>query len=234
MDLEEAFSRLNISVDLIPVGSSNRPGTSIQPTHITIHNTANSDPGADAAMHAVYVKGADARRRKVSWHFTVDDRQCFKHLPTNELAWHAGAGNERSVAIEVCQNQGINKAAAMERASLLAAVLMSFYGIPPERVVTHQFWTGKDCPEVILREPGGFQAFRQRARNFLDQLARPESASPEANDIIDPLGVPEAAPEVVQPEAIGTLEERVARLEYLVAQLTAENSALQNQLLEAE
>lgn len=39
MTQDEAYERLNIEIDLIPTGSSNRPGTRIQPTYITIHNT---------------------------------------------------------------------------------------------------------------------------------------------------------------------------------------------------
>jgi hypothetical protein len=176
MTHEEAIRKLNITVDLIPAGRSNRPGTRITPTHITIHNTANSDPGANAAMHAGYVKGADARRRKVSWHFTVDDKRVFKHLPSNEKAFHAGSGNGRSVAIEVCENRGIDKAACIDRAALLTAVMMEAYNIPRERVVPHKSWTGKDCPRVLLREPGGFDAFRDRAARWLDEL-RPAGGS---------------------------------------------------------
>lgn len=176
MTHEEAIRKLNITVDLIPAGRSNRPGTRITPTHITIHNTANSDPGANAAMHAGYVKGPDARRRKVSWHFTVDDKRVFKHLPSNEKAFHAGSGNGRSVAIEVCENRGIDKAACIDRAALLTAVMMEAYNIPRERVVPHKSWTGKDCPRVLLREPGGFDAFRDRAARWLDEL-RPAGGS---------------------------------------------------------
>lgn len=235
MKLNDAFARLNITVDLIPPTLSNRPGTPMHPTFITIHNTANNSPDADARMHAEYLKGADARRRKVSWHFTMDDTRCVKHIPTNEVAWHAGPANTQSIAIEVCQHRGINKAEAIERASLLTAVLMSFYGIDAQHVVTHKFWTGKDCPEVILREAGGFEAFRRRAQDFLSQLAHPEAAFDRAiAEVIDPLPMLEAAPEEIAPPVSGTLEERVARLEQLVAQMTAEHVAIQNQTYEAD
>lgn len=235
MKREEAYARLNISVDLIPRTSSNRPGTPLHPTHITIHNTANNDPDADAQMHARYVKGADARRRKVSWHFTVDDKRCVKHLPTNEVAWHAGSGNTQSIAIEVCQNQGIDQAEAITRASLLTAVLMSFYGIDSQHVVSHHFWTGKDCPEVILRDPGGFAAFRLQAQGFLMQLAQPEGAfAPESDEFVDPLPTLEAAPDEIEQPLSGTLDERVAQLEQIVARLAAENTAVKNQVFEAD
>jgi N-acetylmuramoyl-L-alanine amidase CwlA len=72
MQLDQAFAELNIVQDFIPAGNSNRPGRKLTPTAITIHNTDNDSVGANAAAHAKYQKGADARKREVSWHFTVD------------------------------------------------------------------------------------------------------------------------------------------------------------------
>jgi hypothetical protein len=185
---DEAFARLNVQVDLIPAGASNRPGTPIVPTHITIHNTANAGPGADALMHARYVKGPDARKRQVSWHFTVDDRVCIKHLPTREKGWHAGSGNGRSIGIEICEHAGIDRNAAIDRASLLTAVLALALDIPVEHVVPHRFWTGKDCPRVVLREAGGFEAFRARVADYLEQLRAPATFALASTD-----GVPTRA-----------------------------------------
>ncbi len=263
MTHEEAIRKLNITVDLIPAGLSNRPGTRITPTHITIHNTANSDPGADAAMHARYVKGPDARRRKVSWHFTVDDKRVFKHLPSNEKAFHAGSGNGRSVAIEVCENKGIDKAACIDRAALLTAVMMEAYNIPRERVVPHKSWTGKDCPRVLLREPGGFDAFRDRAARWLEELRpaggarsldrggmedamRDESADDGDEASIHGGGMmPDFPPEMMELAdlAPGTEPEpgeddaggddRVAELERMVGRLALENYHLRRALEES-
>jgi hypothetical protein len=262
MTYEEAIQKLNITVDLIPPGRSNRPGNRITPTHITIHNTANSDVGADAAMHARYVKGADARRRKVSWHFTVDDKRVFKHLPTNEEAWHAGSANKRSVAIEVCENRGIDKAACIDRAALLTAVMMEAYNIPRERVVSHKSWTGKDCPRVLLREQGGFDAFRDRAVRWLDELrpagrslglemsgAMLEEAADDMDEAATPAGgmAPGFPPEllkladleegaVMEPGPGGEeagVDERVAELERMVGRLALENYNLRRALEES-
>ena len=170
MTQDEAVQKLNITTDLLPQGAGNRPGARIAPTHITIHNTSNNAKGADAAMRNQYIKGADARARQVSWHFTVDDKRTFKHLPTNEKGWHAGKGNSVSIGIEVCENQGIDSEAVLDRAALLTALMMLAYRIPRDNIVPHQFWTGKDCPRVILRQPGKFDAFRDRAAGFLAQL----------------------------------------------------------------
>jgi hypothetical protein len=144
--------RLNLEIDLIPESNSNRPGTNIEPRFITIHNTDNTGRGADARAHAVYVKGQDAQNRKVSWHYTVDDKRCIKHLPINEKGWHAGSseGNKKSIGIEICMNQGIDQAAANQRAASLAAILMYDLSIPLNNVVTHKHWTGKQCPRLLI------------------------------------------------------------------------------------
>lgn len=249
MTQDEAFERLNIIVDLIPAGSSNRPGSlpggqKIYPSYITIHNTANASKGADALMHARYVKGPDARARKVSWHFTVDDKRCVKHLPTNEKGWHAGQGNSKSIGIEVCENKGIDEEAAVERASLLAAVLMFALSIPSERIVSHKNWTGKDCPHIILRRPGGFDAFRKQASDFLSELEETASAhvtaiAPGATEsgfeatagvlsvVADQIAVVPFAGARIQPAAG---EDPVSELEQLVGRLTLENERLRRAL----
>ena len=256
MTQDEAFEQLNVTVDLIPPGSSNRPGTKIQPTHITIHNTSNASKGADALMHAKYVKGPDARLRKVSWHFTVDDKRCIKHLPTNEKGWHAGSGNSVSIGIEVCEHKGINKEAAIERAALLSAVMMLALGIPSDRIVPHQAWTGKDCPHIILREPGGFGAFRDRAAELLSEIqsapagvapqmgVAPQSAvalafSEEAAGGLMALAEQTTAPAISAgpaggPSVVfgGSAEDYVAELERTVGRLAVENERLRRAVSE--
>ncbi|GAG52876.1 unnamed protein product, partial [marine sediment metagenome] len=49
MQIDEAYAELNIVQDFIPVGNSNRPGRTLAPKSITIHNTDNTDVGANAA-----------------------------------------------------------------------------------------------------------------------------------------------------------------------------------------
>src|SRR5688500_15023473 len=107
MTQDEAFAKLNVEVDIMPLNAPNLPKQSLKPTYITIHNTDNASPGANARMHAQYIKGAEAAKRKVSWHFTVDDQRCVKHLPTNVKSWHAKDGNKSSIGIEICMHKGI-------------------------------------------------------------------------------------------------------------------------------
>ncbi|MBZ9898542.1 N-acetylmuramoyl-L-alanine amidase [Mesorhizobium sp. BR1-1-6] len=162
MKIDQAYTRLNIIRDYIPEGNSNRPGTKLSPTLITIHNTDNDQPGANAAAHAKYQKGPDARARQVSWHFTVDDGPAYQSLPTNEVGWHAGsrAGNTSSIAIEICMNPELNAPAAYDNAALLTAVLAFQFRIAvPKGIVQHHYWTGKNCPRVLRKTAGAWDAF---------------------------------------------------------------------------
>lgn len=168
---ESAVARLGLVEDFLPSSAPNRPGKKLRATFITVHNTANASAGADALMHARYLRSDDAKSRRVSWHFTVDDVRVVQHLPTRETGWHAGPdGNLASIGVEVCENEGIDEAAAVDRAALLVALLCKDGPINVEHVRTHQSWTGKNCPHVILHRPGGFPAFVDRVRHYRAQM----------------------------------------------------------------
>jgi len=95
-------------------------------------------------------KDGNLKKNWVSWHYTVDDKRVVKHLPTNEKGWHAGPGNQESIGIEICMNSGIDQAAAFDRTARLAAALLHDLGLSLTDVVTHRFWTGKKCPQLLL------------------------------------------------------------------------------------
>ncbi len=173
MKLDEAFAELKIVQDFIPVGNSNRPGTKITPSKITIHNTDNDSPGANAAAHAKYQKGADARKRKVSWHFTVDDKGVFQSLPTNERGLHAAStkGNRESIGIEICMHPEMNVKAGYRMAALLTAVMAQQLGISVATgIVQHHFWSGKNCPRVLRATEKGWSNFLDQVKGFKKDL----------------------------------------------------------------
>ncbi|OJF16363.1 MAG: hypothetical protein A6D91_11925, partial [Bacillaceae bacterium G1] len=125
----------------------------ITPTYITVHETDNTDAGADAERHAKYLAENPATAKKpVSWHFTVDDKKIVQHLPTNEMGYHAGSGtgNQQSIGVEICVNRDGDYEKAIQNAVWLVKKLMTDHGIPVSRVVPHQHWTGKNCPRNLL------------------------------------------------------------------------------------
>jgi hypothetical protein len=171
MNLDTAQLKLNIVQDYVPVGNSNRPGTPMTASSITIHNTDNTSPGANAAAHARYMKGADAQNRQVSWHFTVDDKFVYQSLPTNEVGWHSGThqGNASSIGIEICMNSDLGDVAACyDRAALLTAWLAFRLGIHvPTAIFQHHDWSGKNCPIVLRGTANGWTDFLAKVqRNF--------------------------------------------------------------------
>lgn len=150
---------VKITKDFIPVGHNNRPGNAMNPAYITVHNTANTEKGANAAMHARYVKNPGTA---TSWHFTVDEKEVYQHLPLNENGWHAGdgngPGNRKSIGIEICENSDGDFDKAVANAQWLIKKLMKEQGISLSNVVPHKHWSGKQCPRKLLDRWDSFKA----------------------------------------------------------------------------
>nr|AXS01378.1 mannosyl-glycoprotein [uncultured bacterium] len=157
-------ANMDIIQDFIPKGRKNRPGR-VNPTqYVTIHNTGNASKGAGAKSHAAYVKGDAAANLPVSWHYTVDEKDIYQHLPDSEDAFHAGDGagdgNRKSIGIEICMNSDGDLLKATDKAAELTAFLCGKYNIPVENVVQHQKWSGKNCPQLIRNgKPYNWNAF---------------------------------------------------------------------------
>lgn len=115
--------------------------------YITIHETANTNPGATARAHAnLQSKG---NPREASWHYQVDDKEVIQSFPDTTICWHANTGNKQSIGIEICVNQDGNFAQAIENTVALVKILMARYNLNIDRIVQHHFWTGKDCPHFL-------------------------------------------------------------------------------------
>lgn len=186
MDRTALGRSLNLSTEMIAAGRPNRPARLMAPSHITIHNTSNKSTGADAMAHARFVTQTGfyshkGKKRHVSWHYTVDDQRVVKHLPVNEVGFHAGPGNAKSIGIEICMHQGIDQDAADNRAARLVAALMHDLGIPKPNVVTHEAWTKKQCP-TLLR--GKFGAFISMAQAHLDALGPSGAENADDSDAL--------------------------------------------------
>lgn len=170
-----------ITKDFIPVSQKNqRPGNRMSPKYITVHNTANSSKGADAEMHSRYLHNG-AGGRTVGWHFTVDDKEIYQHLPTNENGWHAGDGNGngnmRSIGIEICENSDGNFDKAVKNAQWLIKKLMKEHNISINNVVPHKHWSGKNCPHLLL---GMWETFKDGIRNSKSTSVS-KSTKPKSN-----------------------------------------------------
>lgn len=153
-----------IQVDYIPKGRKNRPGRTNPADGVSIHETGNFAEGADAAAHASWLKSDDAEAKRISYHYTVDDHSIVQHLPDSETAYHAGdgadgPGNTTTIGIEICVNKDGDFERAKVNAASLVRLLMAEHGFPLDKVVQHNHWSGKDCPQTIRATPGGWEAF---------------------------------------------------------------------------
>ena len=92
---------------MVPVSSGIRPGEPMDPHptgvtqynpynvyYVVVHDTANTNPGAGALSHANYLWNAAQNGTELwaSWHFTMDDKALYQHLPETERGYHAGDG----------------------------------------------------------------------------------------------------------------------------------------------
>ncbi|MGN7326552.1 peptidoglycan recognition protein family protein [Bacillus pumilus] len=173
---------VKIIKDFIPRSNRNRPGNYMKPLYITVHNTANTDQGANALRHVNYVKKPNTA---TSWHFTVDENWIYQHLPLNENGWHAGdgrgTGNMKSIGIEICENADGNFEKAVENAQWLIRKLMTEQGIPLANVVPHKRWSGKNCPRQLLNRWDSFKAGIATANTGKKATAKPVKATPVKN-----------------------------------------------------
>jgi N-acetylmuramoyl-L-alanine amidase len=172
--------------DLIPQGRRNRPGKTNPCNYITIHNTGNAAKTAGARNHAAYLKGDAAANAPVSWHYTTDDKEIIQHLPDNETGYHAGdsKGNGQSIGIEICMNEGGDLRKATDNAVWLTAELCRKYNISLDRVVQHNVWWGKDCPQMLRQgKPYSWDTFLQKVRETLTEAAADPEPQALAEDI---------------------------------------------------
>ena len=170
-----------IKTKLIQTNTAARSGYALTPKYISIHNTGNTNVSADAENHAIYMQGS-GKNSTASYHYVVDDKEIYKLLPDNEVAWHAGdgengTGNRQSLAIEICENADGNLLNATNNAVELTVYLMKLYNIPLKNVVQHNYWSGKNCPNRIRKgEPYNWQTFLNKVEQGLKTNTQPKTA----------------------------------------------------------
>lgn len=131
---------------------------SMNPTSLTIHNTANDAPAQNernyCANNPYLSNGAP---NYTSFHYAVDDTKAIQLIPENRNAWHAGdgdggAGNRSSISIEICYSRsgGPRFIKAEQNGAKLAAKILKAHGWGVNRMFPHQHWSGKYCPHRTL------------------------------------------------------------------------------------
>lgn len=143
--------------DFLPEDAVARPGAARKIEYVVIHETDNTNAGADAAAHNRFIH-ENGMTEPLSWHYTVDDHQIYHHLPDNETAYHAGdgmevnSGNMNGIGVEMCVNSDGDYEQTLKNAQRLAATLLYEYGLDMDALKKHQDFSGKNCPSRLLNE----------------------------------------------------------------------------------
>ena len=162
-------NQFNLDVNYMLLNENNKKvGGKMTPTYIVIHNTANSAPAVNEAKYLNSSSNVSA----TSFHFAVDDASIYQTVNMKYNSWHAGNRNmnTKSIGIEIAKStikDNNIKDKAIENGAKLTAMLMEYYNIPLERVITHYDVTGKDCPHDILHRYG-FDNFKQLVKTYLN------------------------------------------------------------------
>jgi N-acetylmuramoyl-L-alanine amidase cwlH len=125
----------------------------VKPVFIVVHDTGNTNVGADAINHYKYFNGEN---RNASAHYFVDDKRIVETVETTNVSWHCGDGhgkygitNNNSIGVEICVNSDGDYEKALENARKVIRFLMDFYNIPINKVVRHFDASHKICPRSM-------------------------------------------------------------------------------------
>lgn len=175
-----------IKQKMMPIREDKRTGIAMQPKYVTIHNTASSGRGANAAAHANLQ--INDSRQWISWHYTVDNNEIYQSMPMNEVGYHAGdgqnIGNSSTIGIEICENSDGNYAQAERNAAYLTAQILYENGLPADAVRMHKDWSGKNCAHNIIdgtKGTMGWTAFKNLVQQEYNRLVSVNDKSLSVN-----------------------------------------------------
>lgn len=144
---EKKSLKVPYNIDHIPSSLDRRPGTSLVTEYVTIHGTGN--PTSTASGERGWLTNP-SNTRSASFHIVVDEKEAIECIPLNERAWHAGngEGNKKSIGIEICESG--DRTITFQNAAALAAKILREKGLGIGKLRTHNDWSGKNCPRILL------------------------------------------------------------------------------------
>lgn len=144
--------------------------------YLTIHQTGNTDEGSNAmAHHRLQARSGVG----YGWHWQVDDEMAIQTHDHSFKIWNAGdgrgKGNTESISIEICVNSDGDYNKAVENGAKLAALILKEENIDISKMVQHNYWTGKNCPEQIRACKNGicWSHFVEKVRGYLNGSNEP-------------------------------------------------------------
>lgn len=161
-----------VYTELMPEDLPGRTGVIREIKYIVIHETGNTNVGANAQRHSEYL--LSGKSGDTSWHYTVDDSQIYHHVPDNEIAFHAGdthnpdGGNAHGIGIELCVNADGDYEKTLDNGAKLVAYLMKAYDLDIDAVTQHADYMEKNCPQQ-LRDSGRWDEFLGMIETYYEE-----------------------------------------------------------------
>ncbi|MGL5972891.1 MAG: peptidoglycan recognition protein family protein [Oscillospiraceae bacterium] len=149
----QKINGIPMTVDFLSESHPFRPNKERRVKYIVIHETANLRAGSNAKQHNEYIQ--KNTEREVSWHYTIDDKEIYQHLPDNEVGWHAGdklnidGGNLNGIGLELCVNEDGDFEKTKDNAASLVVFLMKQHNLSINSVKQHHDFSGKNCPSIM-------------------------------------------------------------------------------------
>lgn len=175
---------MNYRIDHIPRNTPNnrRPCIAMAPEYITIHSTANLNSKASGERGWLT---NPTNNRQASWHIVVDDKEAIEAIPLNEVAWHAGDGNQgtgnrKSIGIEMCESG--DRAKTLQNTAELVAKLLHERKWGVDKLRRHYDWSKKICPRILADNNWkGWEEFKQAVQKELDNLNNKDKVKVQIN-----------------------------------------------------
>lgn len=118
---------------------------------VTMHQTGNTNRGANAEMHARLQSNLNPRL--ASWHIQVDDVVAIQSFPFSARCWAAGdgrgPGNYDSIHIEMTINSDANYKKTLENGAKVAAKVLKDENLTINDLKQHYDWSRKNCPAQL-------------------------------------------------------------------------------------
>lgn len=177
------LNKAKVIVDLLGKGAV-VTGQRCSATEIAVHNTGNWDVPSKNYNSSIK-QNNQGKGRDASWHFTVDDKEIYQHMDTTLKAWHVGSGNSVAIGIEICMFKDANRQKlAEDNAIALIKELQKIHNIPLSKVKMHKDYTGKYCPEIIIKRDGNLNKFKDRITKWNTSTpSKPTGNIPPNGDI---------------------------------------------------
>lgn len=173
--IDQLADKLGLDLEVSIVASNGKNVPDIHLTRwssITVHETDNTQAGADARFHNRFIQ-AGGGTGGVSFTFAVDDKRVVQNLPVDKVNYAQGThdGNYTSVSVETCVNKGSDWAATRVHLAKLLGILLYVSGLPVSAIVQHNKWYGKDCPRTLRAHPEQWHELLRDAEHYFGVLS---------------------------------------------------------------